>query len=75
VVPCGRENDVSYALLRDNDRSDEELTDLLYRHVPEQMPTHFVIVPLPKEIVSWLTSLLQWLTVKKQLGERHKGPI
>jgi hypothetical protein len=68
----GKANNVSDALSRDDDRSDTELTNLLYQHVPEQMPTHFNIVPLPNEIVSWLTSLLQRLTVKKQLRERHK---
>jgi hypothetical protein len=34
-------------LSRDDDRSNEELTHLLYSHVPEQMPEHFNIVPLP----------------------------
>ena len=68
----GKENDVSDALSRDDDRSDEELTSLLYSHVPSQMPSHFKIVPLPNEILSWLTALLQSLTVKKQLRERHK---
>lgn len=67
----GKENDVSDALSRDNDRSDEELTNILYSHVPEQMPQHFEIVPLPTEIVSWLTSLLSNLPVKTQLQERH----
>ena len=67
----GKENDVSDALSRDDDRSDEELTNILYSHVPEQMPPHFKIVPLPQEIVSWLTSLLSTLPVKTQLQERH----
>ena len=67
----GKENDVSDALSRDDDRSDEELTNILYSHVPEQMPPHFEIVPLPQEIVSWLTSLLSTLPVKTQLQERH----
>ena len=67
----GKENDVSDALSRDDDRSDEELTNILYSHVPEQMPEHFKIVPLPQEIVSWLTSLLSTLPVKAQLQERH----
>lgn len=67
----GKQNDVSDALSRDDDRSDEELTNLLYLHVPEQMPKCFEIVQLPKEIVSWLTALLLRLPVKKQLRERH----
>lgn len=68
---AGKENDVSDALSRDDDRSDNELTNLLYSHVPEQMPEHFAIAPLPPEIVSWLTSLLQRLSVKEQLRERR----
>ena len=61
----GSLNDVSDALSRDDDRSDEELTNILYSCVPEQMPEHFEIVQLPSEIASWLTSLLQRLPVKK----------
>jgi hypothetical protein len=68
----GEENDVSDALSRDDDRSDEELTHLLYSHVPEQMPEHFNIVPLPNEIVSWVTCQLQRLPVKEQLREKRK---
>ena len=68
----GRKNQVADALSRDNDRSDEELTNILRSHVPSQMPEHFKIVPLPNEIVSWLTSLLLKLPVKKQLQGKHK---
>ena len=67
----GKENDVSDALSRDDDRSDKELTNVIYSCVPSQLPSRFKIVPLPKEIVSWLTSLLQKLPVKEQLRERH----
>ena len=67
----GRDNDVSDALSRDDDRDDEELINVLKTFVPSQLPIHFRIVPLPNEIVSWLTSLLQRLPVKKQLQEKH----
>ena len=67
----GKENDVSDALSRDDDRSDEELTNLLYTHVPEQLPEHFQIVQLPNEIVLWLTALLLKMPVKDQLRERR----
>jgi hypothetical protein len=67
----GKDNDVSDALSRDDDRSDEDLTNVLRLFVPSQVPSHFKIVPLPKEIVSWLTSLLLRLPVKEQLRERH----
>ena len=68
---AGKQNDVSDALSRDDDRSDEELTHLLYSHCPEQMPQHFEIAPLPQEILSWVTSLLQRLCVKEQLREKR----
>ena len=67
----GPKNNVSDSLSRDDDRTDEELTHLLYLHFPEQMPKHFRISPLPNEIVSWLTSLLQKLPEKSQLQEKH----
>ena len=67
----GKENDVSDALSRDDDRSDEELTHILRTFVPSQMPEHFEIVPLPNEIDSWLISTLQKLPVREQLRERH----
>ena len=67
----GRENDVSDALSRDDDRNDEDLTNILRSFVPSQVPDHFKIVPLPNEIVSWLTSLLLRLPVKEQLLEKH----
>ncbi len=67
----GKENDVSDALSRDDDRSDEELTNILRTFVPSQMPEHFEIVQLPNEISSWLISTLQKLPVKEQLRERH----
>ena len=62
---------MSDALSRDNDRDDDELTKKLRTSVPSQVPKHFKIVPLPKEISLWLTSLLQKLPVKEQLRERH----
>ena len=67
----GDENDVSDALSRDNDRSDEELTNILRKFVPSQLPERFEIVQLPNEIVCWLTSLLLKLPVKTQLQEKH----
>jgi hypothetical protein len=67
----GNENDVSDALSRDDDRGDEELTNILRHFVPSQVPSRFEIVPLPKEISSWLISLLLRLPVKEQLQERH----
>ncbi len=54
----GKENIVANALSRNNDRSDEELTLIFRSHCPSQIPDHFKILPLPNEIISWLTVLL-----------------
>ena len=67
----GADNNVADALSWDNDRTDEELTQILHLHCPSQLPQHFEIVPLPNEIVSWLTLLLLQLPVKQQLAETH----
>ncbi len=67
----GADNNVADVLSRDNDRTDDELTQILHSHCPSQLPQHFEIVPLPNEIVSWLTSLLLRLPVKQQLVETH----
>jgi hypothetical protein len=67
----GKENIVADALSRDDDRSDAELTSILYRFAPQQMPSCFEIVPLPSEIASWLISLLSRLPVNEQYRETH----
>ena len=67
----GSMNDVSDALSRDYDRSDEKLINIFRTFTPSQIPDHFKIVPLPSEISSWLTSLLQRLPVKEHLRETH----
>jgi hypothetical protein len=68
---CEADNNVVDALSRDNDRTDEELTQILRFHCPSWLPQHFKIVPLPNKIVSWLTSLLLRLPVKQQLAYTH----
>ena len=65
------ENNVADALSRDNDRSDDKLTNILHTHCYSQFPQHFKIVPLPNKITLWLTLLLLWLPVKQQLEEEH----
>jgi hypothetical protein len=67
----GADNQVTGALSRDDDRTDEELTKILRLHCPSQVPPHFKIVPLPNKIVSWLTSLLLRLLPKPELAEEH----
>ena len=58
----GAINNVVDALSRDNNRTDDELTQILGSHCSSQLPQHFKIVPLPNKIISWLTSLLHCLT-------------
>ena len=70
----GAHNDVADALSRDDDRSDEDLINLLKTFCLSQMPSLFKIVPLPAEIVSFLISVLQKLPVKTQLRENTQGP-
>ena len=67
----GDKNRVADALSRDDDRNDEELTHILKTFCPKQVPENFKIVPLPSEIISWTTSLLQKLPRKEQLREQH----
>ncbi len=67
----GWENNVVDALLRDFDRSNDELTQILRITCPSQLPLHFQIVLLPSEMSLWLTLLLQKLPVKEQLREAH----
>ena len=64
-------NDISDALSRDNNRSDDELINIFCSFTPSQIPDHFEIVSLPSKISSWLISLLQRQPVKEQLLERH----
>jgi hypothetical protein len=67
----GEENVIADALSRDDDRDDTELTKILQTFCPSQLPQDFKIVPLPSEISSWLTSVLQKLPVQTQLQEKH----
>jgi len=67
----GIQNNVADALSREIDLSDVELTNLLRLSAPSQVPANFEIVPLPNEIVSWLTSLLLQMPVQEQYREEH----
>ena len=51
----------------DDNRTDSELISILKTFFPNRVQDHFKIVPLPKEIVSWLTSVLQTLPLREQL--------
>ena len=67
----GELNDVSDSLSRDDDKTDDELISIYRSSCPSQIPRHFEIVPLPSEIISWLTALLQKLPVNQQYREVH----
>ena len=68
---AGERNQVSDALFRDDDRSNEELTSVIKSFCPSQVPSHFEILQLPKEIILWLTALLLKLPVSMQLSKVH----
>jgi len=63
----GKANIISDCLSRDFHLTDNKLTSLLTSHVPHQMPPGFKIRRLPKEIDSWLISLLLSQIESKQL--------
>jgi len=62
----GDENIVSDCLSRDFHLPDKTLTIFIKSSTPSQVPFGLTINPLPKEIVSWLTNLLQNLPEKTQ---------
>jgi hypothetical protein len=51
----GSQNNVADALSWDMARTDAELTQILFTHVPSQIPRTFKNVPLPNKIVCWVT--------------------
>jgi hypothetical protein len=61
----GDQNNVSDACSRDIHLNDTDLTKLILTLVPNQVPFGFKICPLPNEIISWLTCLLQNQPQKK----------
>lgn len=67
---AGDENVVADSLSRDFHIPDEILTSLIKRSTPQQVPFGFQINPLPKEIVSWLTNLLQNLPEKERWSKQ-----
>jgi len=62
----GGENIIADSLSRDFHLSDDNLTNFLISHVSHQAPFGLKINPLPKEIYSWLTCMLQNLPEKEQ---------
>ncbi len=62
----GAENLIADSLSRDFHLNDDELTIFLTSRLPHQAPFGLKISPLPKEISSWLTSMLQNLHEKER---------
>ena len=67
----GIENNVADSLSRDFHLTDDKLISHLRHYFPSQIPSRFKIIPLPKEIVSYLTSTLQLLPVNERFREEH----
>ena len=67
----GEDNVIANSLSWDDNRTDEELTNLFCTFCKSQILEHFEIQPLPNEIVSWLTALLLRLQEKLQLREKY----
>jgi hypothetical protein len=67
----GIKNQVADILSQDMDRTDKELTQILFTHIPSQVPNSLKIVPLPNKIESWMTLLLQQLPENPRLKEVH----
>jgi hypothetical protein len=55
----GDQNYITDSLSRDFHIDDTSLANLLSLHFPEQVPFGLTILPVPPEIVSWLTCLLR----------------
>ena len=65
----GKDNALADSLSRDHHLSPHELTSLVSRKIPQQLPRHFRIVPIPREVGSWICSLLAKMPEQK---DRHK---
>jgi hypothetical protein len=68
---AGKENNVTDALSQEWHRTNKNLTSVLGSLFPNQMPSHFEILPLPSKISCWLISLLQQLPVSERLRKEH----
>jgi hypothetical protein len=67
----GAANNVADAHSRDDDRSDEELIQILHSIYHSHLPKHFKILLQPNKITSCLTLMLLWLLLKQQLMEAN----
>jgi hypothetical protein len=68
----GSNNQVANALSCNFDQMDKELTQVLFTHVPAQVPPSFKIVPLSNKISSYVTLLLQRLRMQQRYSKEHR---
>ena len=68
----GDDNDLADSLSRDFHIPDDKLISLYFNYIPQQTPPNLKISPLPKEISSFLLSMLQTLPDKTQQQEKYK---
>jgi hypothetical protein len=68
----GSKNQVANTLSHDWDWTNNDLTLILFTHVPLQVPNFFKIVPLPNMISSYMTSLLLRLPIQLQYNKENK---
>ena len=69
----GKHNNVADCLSRDFDITNKDLTHMLNRVFPHQMPPNFHICNLEEDITSWIESMGQRSTVKKGSQSRPAG--
>ena len=69
----GKENIFADTLSRKIFLIDRQLISLLRTTIPNQVHSHFKIVPFPSKISSWLTSLLLMLPVNEQYKEARNA--
>ncbi len=67
----GESNEVSNALSHDDNWDNKELINIFCAFCPSQIPSHFIIVPLPSKITSWLIALPQKLPMNQQFNKVH----
>ncbi len=65
-------NELTDSLSRDHHLSDQYLTQMYLSCIPKQVPPNFRILPLPDEITSYLSAILQTLPANTQPSEQHK---
>ena len=69
---AGKQNAIADSLSRDTHIPDSHLVFALKSLYPQQIPSNFHLMTLPKEIVSWVYSLKALKTVKTGMRQDHR---